>query len=66
MYFFPKLAAFNLTWREDPAPQIASYAAPKGNLLRAGDTPSEVRATRQARYANFPDLGGITYPPVPS
>lgn len=66
MYFFPKLAAFNLTWREDPAPQIASYAAPKGNLLRAGDTPAEARTIRQARYANFPELCGIIYPSMPT
>jgi hypothetical protein len=66
MYFFPKRAAFNFTWREDPSPQIASYVAPKGTLLRAGGTPDIAAAQRQERYANFPPFRGISYPPVPA
>ncbi|SLN40451.1 hypothetical protein [Pseudooctadecabacter jejudonensis] len=62
MYFFPKLAAFNLTWHENPARSIHSYVAPKGTLLAAGATPDEDTATRAARYADFPELGGIAYP----
>ncbi|MEL7179693.1 MAG: hypothetical protein AAFN63_07665 [Pseudomonadota bacterium] len=62
LYFFPKLAAFNLTWRERPEPTIGSYIAPKGNLLAAGETPSEDDRTRAARYADFPPFRGITYP----
>jgi hypothetical protein len=62
MYFFPKLAAFNLTWREDPDRTIHSYAAPKGTLLGAGGTPTEDDTARAARYADFPSFRGITYP----
>ncbi len=37
MYFFPKLAAFNLTWHEKPRREIFSYANPqKGCLTRPG------------------------------
>ena len=36
LYFFPKLAAFNIQWRDDPERRIDSYVAPKGCLTRAG------------------------------
>lgn len=36
MYFFPKLAAFNLTWHENPQRRIDSYVNPKGCLTRPG------------------------------
>lgn len=36
MYFFPKRAAFNLTWRERPARRISSYIDPKGCLTKPG------------------------------
>ena len=62
MYFFPKLAAFNLTWREAPDCTIGSYVAPKGNLLGVGETPTEDHTARAARYADFPPFRGITYP----
>ena len=62
MWFFPKLAAFNLVWRPEPLRTISSYIAPRGILLRAGDDPAENRATRAARYADFPPLRGIAYP----
>ena len=61
MYFFPKLAAFNLTWREEPVGRILSYIAPKGLLHDAGDTPPPDRA---ASYADFPPFRGISYPKV--
>jgi hypothetical protein len=56
MFFFPKRAAFNLTWREDPARRIASYIAPKGKI------PREDLDQRAAGYADFPPLRGIAYP----
>ena len=56
MYFFPKRAALNLTWREDPARRIASYIAPKGIL------PHEGPEIRRTRYADFPPFRGISYP----
>ncbi|EBA13274.1 hypothetical protein [Roseobacter sp. CCS2] len=62
MYFFPKLAAFNLTWRENPDRTIGSYIAPKGTLLGAGKTPAEDDKARAARYADFPAYRGISYP----
>jgi len=35
-YYFPKRAALNLTWRENPERWIKSYIAPKGYLTRKG------------------------------
>ncbi|MCA8884306.1 MAG: hypothetical protein KDA50_11270 [Rhodobacteraceae bacterium] len=65
LQFFPKLAAFNLTWREDPARTIASYIPPKGLLLRPGASPAEPPDRRRARYADFPPFRGIRYPVPP-
>lgn len=66
MQFFPKRAAFNLTWREDPARTISSYIEPKGKLLGAGAEPGETLARRRARYADFPTFRGIAFPAIPS
>jgi hypothetical protein len=62
VYFFPKLAAFNLTWREAPARRILSYIAPKGTLLAANAAPGETVAERRARYGDFPPFRGIAMP----
>ncbi len=62
MWFFPKLAAFNLVWRPVPLRTISSYAVPRGMLLRAGDPPAEDAVTRAARHADFPPFRGIEYP----
>ena len=62
MYFFPKLAAFNLTWREAREPSILSYITPKGTLLKRGTEPSESAPARRARYADFPPFRAIRYP----
>ncbi len=56
VWFFPKLAAFNLTWREAPERRILSYIAPKGRLV------AEAEAARRARYADFPPFRGIAMP----
>jgi hypothetical protein len=61
-WYFPKLAAFNLTWEPSPRRTISSYIAPRGKLLRAGDAPCETRAQRQARYADFPPFRGLAQP----
>lgn len=37
MFFFPKLAAFNIQWHEQPTRRIDSYVAPKGCLTKPGD-----------------------------
>ncbi|MDP4360821.1 hypothetical protein QR510_29775, partial [Escherichia coli] len=65
MYLFPKLAAFNLTWREEPERTISSYVRPAGKLLAAGAEPGEALAERQARYADFPPFRGIGLPAIP-
>ncbi|MEP2029142.1 MAG: hypothetical protein ABJI96_10615 [Paracoccaceae bacterium] len=62
MWFFPKLAAFNLSWRPVPMRTISSYIAPRGMLLRAGAEPDEPLAARQQRYADFPPYRGISLP----
>lgn len=36
LYFFPKLAAFNIRWHERPARRIDSYIAPRGCLTKPG------------------------------
>jgi hypothetical protein len=36
MYFFPKLAAFNISWHERPEKRIDSYIEPKGCLTKPG------------------------------
>jgi len=54
IWFFPRLCAFNLVWREIPLGRIDSYIAPRGTLLRAGAAPGASRCERQARYADFP------------
>lgn len=36
MYFFPKLAAFNIRWSPVPEKKIQSYIPPKGYLTRPG------------------------------
>lgn len=62
IWFFPKLAAFNLVWRRQPLKTISSYIAPRGTLLRAGTEPSESLVDRQNRYADFPAFRGISLP----
>lgn len=62
LYVFPKDAAFNITWREQPEHRILSYARPKGALFRRGDTPDP---NRHQRYADFPGFRDIVYPALP-
>ncbi|KMK67900.1 hypothetical protein [Puniceibacterium sp. IMCC21224] len=62
IWVFPKLCAFNLSWRPKPTRRIDSYVAPRGTLLRAGGDPDEPRADRAARYADFPKFRGIASP----
>jgi hypothetical protein len=62
LWFFPKLAAFNISWREVPKREISSYIAPKGKLLAAKARPQEPLEARRRRYADFPPFRGITYP----
>ncbi len=64
-WYFPKLAAFNLTWEPHPRRTISSYIAPRGKLLAAGEEPDEPLVQRQARYADFPPFRGVAQPDIP-
>ncbi len=63
VWFFPKNAAFNLSWREHPDHVIHSYIAPKGKLYGPGLTADPQRAER---YADFPAFRAIAYPAQPN
>ncbi len=54
MCFFPKLAAFNLGWREEPRKRIYSYIAPKGCLTKLGA--ADNRGDHSQWYEGFPAL----------
>jgi hypothetical protein len=61
-WFFPRLCAFNLSWRPDPQRRIDSYIAPKGTLVSKDRTPPEGPKARAARYMDFPAFRGIIHP----
>lgn len=65
-WYFPKLAAFNLTWEPDPRRTISSYIAPRGKLVRAGEAPPEDLKARAARYRDFPLFRGVAQPAIPA
>ncbi|MCW9054967.1 MAG: hypothetical protein OQJ98_03265 [Candidatus Pacebacteria bacterium] len=52
LYFFPKLAAFNITWSEAPKKIIQSYIAPKGTLTKPGMDNNT--GDHSERYEGFP------------
>ncbi len=54
MYFFPKLAAFNLQWREQPVRRIDSYVNPRGTLTKPGMDNHE--GSHAEWYEGFPAL----------
>jgi hypothetical protein len=54
LYFFPRLAAFNINWHEDPVRRVDSYAPPKGCLIRPGT--AGAAGMHAARYPGFPTL----------
>ncbi|MGH1576314.1 hypothetical protein [Planktotalea sp.] len=58
-WFFPKLCAFNLSWRSDGPRRIDSYIAPKGTLVKAHGEPQESLEKRQDRYKDFPIYRGL-------
>ncbi|MDA7427178.1 hypothetical protein PGB28_01815 [Primorskyibacter aestuariivivens] len=60
--FFPKLCAFNITWRPVPWRMISSYIAPRGTLLAKGAEPEERGRQRRARYGDFPRFRGLSLP----
>lgn len=62
VWFFPRLCAFNISWRPDPWRMISSYMDPRGTLLSKGATPAEPAAQRRARYADFPAFRALALP----
>lgn len=52
LQFYPKLAAFNILWREGPPDGIESFIAPKGYLTRPGM--ANWAGDHSARYEGFP------------
>ena len=55
MYFFPKLAAFNITWSEKPEKRIDSYITPRGCLTKPGR--ANFKGSHENDYPEF--LSGI-------
>jgi hypothetical protein len=66
LYFFPKLAAFNINWHEVPARRIDSYVQPKGCLTKqgmpnhAGSHEDEYRGLPKAAVGGPPSSGLFT------
>ncbi len=54
LYFFPKLAAFNISWHEKPVKTIQSYVDPKGCLTKPGM--DNFDGDHSALYQGFPQL----------
>ncbi|MDP6173704.1 MAG: hypothetical protein QGF09_06010 [Rhodospirillales bacterium] len=54
LMFFPKLAAFNISWHEAPKRLISSYAPPKGTLTQPGMDNHE--GSHESQYQGFPEL----------
>src|SRR5262245_53312181 len=54
MQFFPKLAAFNIGWQEQPRREIYSYIRPRGYLTRPG-MPNHA-GDHADEYRGFPAL----------
>jgi hypothetical protein len=52
LQFFPKRAAFNISWHERPARAIYSFIRPAGYLLRG----NEPAVTHPEHYPDFPPL----------
>jgi hypothetical protein len=54
MSFHPKLAAFNIQWREEPEKKIVSWISPTGILTRSGM--NNQAEDHSSFYADFPDM----------
>jgi hypothetical protein len=54
LQFFPKLAAFNISWREEPRREIYGYAPPLGWLTKPGMDGHE--DDHSAWWAGFPEF----------
>lgn len=60
--FFPKLAAFNFTYSEQPKREIRGWIGGNSVVLRAGEVPRENEKARAKRYADFPKFRGLELP----
>lgn len=54
IYFFPKLAAFNIGWHENPERRIDSYITPKGCITKPGL--DNHMGMHSVEYPGFPSL----------
>lgn len=57
VWMYPKLAAFNIGWRDAPEGAVHSYIAPKGRLRTPPDP---------ACYGDFPTFRGLDLPVAPA
>jgi hypothetical protein len=57
MCFFPKLAAFNISWHQNPEKRIDSYINPKGCLTKPGMANHEINHSEE--YEPYLRLIGI-------
>ena len=51
MYFFPKLAAFNITWSEKPEKRIDSHITPRGCLTKP--VSENFKGSHENEYSEF-------------
>ena len=54
LQFFPKLAAFNIGWHEQPKRRIYSFIAPRGLLTKPGM--ANHAGSRAEHYPGLPHL----------
>lgn len=60
--FFPRRAAFNIGWRDNPSRKIRTYIGGNTVLLAAGATPEKDEAARGTGYADFPPFRALEFP----
>jgi len=54
LYFFPRMAAFNISWHEEPKRKINSYISPKGYLT--SPRMDNHSGNHSEHYQGFPEL----------
>ena len=57
MEFFPRFAAFNLQWRQEPERRISSYIPPRRGCLTAPDRPNWAGSHQHAYAAMLEEIG---------
>lgn len=57
LQFFPRLAAFNINWREDPSGRIDSFIKPMGCLTKRGR--ANHAGSHAEWYPGFPEFQGL-------